>query len=296
MLQALEAGEIQGRIAAVADQRAQDLARGRAVLVGINRYANTDEEPPPVERPDLGAIRERRIEELQRMREAGRRPAGAETGGGSQPEASASERSADDARTPDGSGQDAVWEAIIDAATKGATVGELTRELRAGAGEGPRAVALVAHRAAEPFETLRGAVLAKRSAAPAAARVFLCCLGDVARYRPRLDFTRGFFAIGGFFVEDSESFAAPGPAASAAQSAGASIVVIVGRDETYAEQAAETARLVKSAADPPVVVLAGRPKPLVAELQAAGVDSFIHQRSDVLEVLGDLARQCGVTL
>ena len=55
-----------------------------------------------------------------------------------------------------------------------------------------------------------------------------------------------------------------------------------------------TAIKVKAAERPPHVILAGQPGDLAEALTAAGVDEFIHARSDVLEVLGRLAARMEV--
>jgi methylmalonyl-CoA mutase cobalamin-binding subunit len=111
---------------------------------------------------------------------------------------------------------------------------------------------------------------------------------------PRVDFARAFFASGGFATREAGSFTNPEEAAAAARADGAATVVIVGRDETYAAMAAATARRLKAAGGPRRVVLAGHPKPQVAELKEAGVDLFIHLHADALAVLRDLARESGV--
>ena len=105
---------------------------------------------------------------------------------------------------------------------------------------------------------------------------------------PRLDFARAFFEVGGFAVQVAGFHAAADAAAVAALDSGAQIVVIVGRDETYATQAAETARRLKAIADPPTVILAGQPPDQIDALQTAGVDRLIHVGSDALLILREL--------
>ena len=105
---------------------------------------------------------------------------------------------------------------------------------------------------------------------------------------PRLDFVRGFFQTGGFTVQADRYFATPEEAVAAARQSGAATVVIVGLDASYAEQAVETARGL-AAAGIGTVLLAGLPAELADELKRAGVDDFIHVRSDLHAVLSELA-------
>jgi methylmalonyl-CoA mutase len=69
----------------------------------------------------------------------------------------------------------------------------------------------------------------------------------------------------------------------------------VGADATYADMGCETARRLK-AAGIATVMLAGQPGDLAGDLESAGVDQFIHLRSDAHGVLENLARTKGVAL
>ncbi|MDD5720671.1 MAG: methylmalonyl-CoA mutase, partial [Candidatus Krumholzibacteria bacterium] len=189
--------------------------------------------------------------------------------------------------------QSQVFAALVEAANAGATVGELSRTFRHDAEPHLEVQPIGAWRAGEMFERLRLAVRAH--ADPSAVAVFCANLGDVARYMPRLDFTRGFFQTGGFTVEADRWFGSPAEVADAAMQTTAATAVIVGLDATYAEQAAETARQLKDAGLE-TVILAGQPGEREAELRAAGVDQFIHLRSDAHAVLSELATSKGVAL
>ena len=143
---------------------------------------------------------------------------------------------------------DDVFAAVVEAAAKGATVGELCRTLRHDADPHLQVEPIVPWRAGEMFEKLRLAVMAQAAdGRRRASTVFCANLGDVARYMPRLDFTRGFFQTGGFKVLADRFFAGPDDAAAAARESGARTAVIVGLDATYAEQGAATAAALKAA-------------------------------------------------
>jgi len=278
-VKALADGKVQAMVGETAAARRKSLSRRKDVLVGTNQYANA-QEPAPAFRPlDHAALHRRRAQELQELRTSGQHQAdvdvlkkleGILAGAGPQ-----------------------IFPAIVEAAAAGATVGELSRTFRHDADPDLRVAPIAAWRAGELFEKLRLAVQAHPDRDQVT--VFGACLGDVARYMPRLDFTRGFFQAGGFTVQADRYFASAAEAAAAAKRSGAATAVIVGRDETYAEQAADTARALKDAGVQ-TVLLAGLPADLEDALQAAGVDQFIHVRSDCHAVLSDLARTKGVAL
>jgi len=153
------------------------------------------------------------------------------------------------------------------------------------AGEASPAGGIPVRRDGAPFEALRARVEA--GAGTPAGRVFTANLGDVAGYMPRLEFTRRFFRTGGFEVTGGGFAGTAEEAVEAARADGARTVVLVGRDDTYAELAGAVAAGLKEGADPPVVLLAGTAP------DGAAVDGTITTRSHVLDVLGDLADRIG---
>ncbi len=275
----LAAGRVQERIAAVAAVRRERLAARKDVLVGTNRYADPDEPARPPRRPDLAALAKRRGAEFA-VRRHGEGGAGAWAGGSAQLLQEASPE---------------LLPALAAAAAAGATLGELSALLQSGDTPAQPVVPVPVRRDAAPFEDLRRRVLALRASTPARGRVACACVGDLARTLPRLDFTRGFFQVGGFAVEAGDFHATAEEAAAAALATGAATVVIVAVDEQLAACGTDLARILKAGAAPPRVILAGQPAGLVDDLRAAGVDDFIHARSDVLDALGRLIENLEVS-
>lgn len=279
VVKALESGNIQGMVEATAAARRENLAHRKDVLVGTNQYPNATEKPLLGRTVDHTALYARRAEAMQSLR----------TGG-------------DHAADIDvmwklegmlaGEGP-AVFDAIVEAAAAGATVGELSRTFRHVADPQRSVEPIVPWRAGEMFERLRNAVRDHGNAG--ATTIFCANLGNVARYTPRLDFTRGFFQTGGFTVEADRFYASPEETAEAARLSGARTAVIVGLDDTYTEQAVATVEALK-AAGVETVLLAGMPKDIADELTAVGVEDMIHVRSDVHAVLSKLAESKGVVL
>jgi len=278
---ALKEGWVQAQVAGVAAERRANLAARRDILVGTNMYANPREQVCPGRDEDAVAVHANRSRAVQAARTSDTQAHDLDV-----------LQKLDHILT---SPVDDVFAAIVEAAAKGATVGELCRTFRHDADPHLQVAPIVPWRAGEMFESLRLAVRDRAVADAGAAAVFCANLGDVARYMPRLDFTRGFFQTGGFTVLADRYFAGPDDAALAARESGARTAVIVGLDATYAEQGVAAAVALK-AAGVETVILAGLPQDLVAALKAAGVDEFIHVRSDAHAVLSALARSKGVSL
>jgi methylmalonyl-CoA mutase len=178
---------------------------------------------------------------------------------------------------------------LVDAAPK-STLGELSSSL--GRSGSVKVEPLAAFRTAEAFEALRKSMIKARSGKT---DVFLANLGPVGTYMPRLDFTRSFFQVGGFTVESKEWFKTPGEAAKAAIASEAPIIVAVAPDDTYVEQVPELAKAIKAVGSKTLLV-AGLLKDHADDFKAAGVDDFVHIRSDVHAVLSGLAKGLGVNL
>lgn len=278
--EALLSGWAQEQVAAAAAQRSRDFATRRQVLVGTNMYPDPAAQPRPVPAQETPDLQRDRAAAVVAQRE-------------SQAPAAHMLVLGRLAKIMD-STDDQVFEHLVAAAETGATLSELASALRHEAGPSPVVTPIPCRRDAAPFEDLRARSVALAENDPAAARVFTVCLGDFARYMPRLEFVRGFFQVGGFTVAGDAFFTTPEEAATAARQDDARIVVLVGLDETYTTQAAAVAGALSTGPEPPTIVLAGAPGENEAALRDAGVQTFIHARSDVLAVLGDLLPGKGV--
>lgn len=127
------------------------------------------------------------------------------------------------------------------------------------------------HRDAEAFEALR----ARADQLKSPPEAILVRLGAVPESRARIGFSAGFLSAGG--IRSCE----------VAEVEKSTLAILCGTDERYANDAASKARALK-AAGCKMVLLAGRPGALEADLKAAGVDGFIFVGCDVVAMLGDL--------
>jgi methylmalonyl-CoA mutase len=234
----------QRQVAATAALRRQNTATRQDVLVGVNRYPDAAEVPPVAEVPDLVAFHAARTERLQELRTSA--------------EHTENLKVLEKLGAVLESSPVAQFEAVVEAAAQGATIGEFTQVLRHGEDDRPVVMPVKSFRAAAGFEALRHRVESWRERTGRTPQVFLANLGPLAGYMPRLDFARSFFQIGGFAVADESWFATPAEAAKAALASGAPVVAIVSTDVRYAEAVPLLAAALKQGKSAPQVMLAGR--------------------------------------
>lgn len=144
---------------------------------------------------------------------------------------------------------------------------------------------LVAQRATRVFDELRSRTLAHFEKTGYIPRVYLACFGNLAMRKARATFAGEFFGTAGFDILGEFFFNDPVTAATDAAQSEAAIIVMCSSDQDYETSAAAFARTFKSLALHKTLVLAGYPEPIVQELKSAGVDTFIHIKSNAVEVL-----------
>jgi len=146
------------------------------------------------------------------------------------------------------------------------------------------------YRAAAPFEKLRFATdrFAQNHRRP---RVWLLTLGDLAMRRARAQFAGNFFGCAGYEIIDHSGFASAEEGIAAAKNEKPEIVVLCSDDKTYEDVALTVYEALKKET---MVVLAGYPGPLADKLKAAGMEHFIHVRSNLLEELQKFNKILGI--
>jgi methylmalonyl-CoA mutase len=254
LLASLRAGAVQGRIAAAAGAQAKAAATLRLPVLGASKFATADE------------------------RGTGARP-------GERAEAVAAARS------------QGLWPHEHDSET----IPQVQAALAGGAGlpgfvrpGRPETVqALARGRVAEPFERLRARAAAWAERHGHAPKVALVPVGPADAVRPRVEFSRAYFPVGGFHVIEGEATEDVAEAWRRFAATGAAVAVICGTDASYPEVVPKLVSGLR-AAGARVIVLAGRPKDQVEALMAAGVDLFISLGGDALEVLGALQQRLEV--
>jgi len=140
------------------------------------------------------------------------------------------------------------------------------------------------YRGAQSFEALRLAVENHAKKSLPIPRVFHFTYGDPVMRKARASFSANFFGVAGYQIINNIGFTDLEAGAKAALDSGAEIVVFCSSDEEYASMV-PTASQIKEASPTTQVVVAGNPSELIDELTRAGVDHFIHIRTNVLRSL-----------
>ena len=150
------------------------------------------------------------------------------------------------------------------------------------------------YRGAQPFEKLRLASEQHIKNGGKPIRVFLLTIGNLNMRKARASFATGFFGCAGYSIIDNTGFTTAEEGAKAAMNAKADIVVICSSDEEYATFGIEVTRMLKSETQPPKVIIAGNPLEIMENLKEAGVDDFIHVRTNVVEFLQKYHKISGI--
>lgn len=106
-------------------------------------------------------------------------------------------------------------------------------------------------------------------------------IGNLAMRLARSQFSSNFFACAGYQIIDNLGFETVQEGIDAAFEKDADIIVLCSSDDEYATYAPEAFKLINGRKE---FVVAGAPA-CTEELQAAGINNFVHVRSNVLETL-----------
>ena len=140
-------------------------------------------------------------------------------------------------------------------------------------------------RASEEFEKLR----LKTDKAAKRPLAFMLTIGNLNFRKARAQFSCNFFACAGFEVTDNNGFETIDEGLKAARSQNAEIVVLCSSDDDYVNYAPE----LFEKKDKEIVVIAGNPA-CKSELEAKGINNFVHVRSNVLEELKNYQTLLGI--
>ncbi|MFV0366777.1 MAG: methylmalonyl-CoA mutase family protein [Mangrovibacterium sp.] len=151
--------------------------------------------------------------------------------------------------------------------------------------EGAEIETLKPYRGAMAFENLRRATdkAAKRPLA------FMLTIGNLNMRKARAQFAMNFFAVAGYEVKEGKGYNAVAEGIVDAKAAGAEIIVICSSDDEYATFAPEAF----AAKDNAIFVVAGAPA-CTEELKAAGINNFIHVKSNLLGELTAYNKELGI--
>ena len=154
--------------------------------------------------------------------------------------------------------------------------------------------ALPSVRLAEPFEALRHRTAQWAARHDGPPRVMLLPMGDPAMRSARANFARNVLGVAGFAIDAPIQFETTDDAPQAASDAQADIVVLCSSNDAYPTLAPALCDALDDAGIDPIVLIAGHLPDHQDELEAAGVDGFIHQDTPLLELLTDLQHRLGI--
>ena len=152
--------------------------------------------------------------------------------------------------------------------------------------ENTGSITIATKRLGEEFEQLR----LQTEESGRRPKAFMLTIGNLAMRQARAQFSCNFLATAGYEVIDNLGFKSIEEGAKAALEAKADIVVICSSDDEYSEYAIPAYRAIGNKA---IFIVAGAPA-CMPELQAAGIENFIHVRVNVLETLKELNKKLGL--
>ena len=280
MFEALKEGIPQKIIEKTCVARIANLTKGEDVLIGTNAYPNPSEKMPEQNPPDYAAIHAERLKNLEAYR--------------SGIDVKAKDEALKALFQSAKSSTNKIMESAIQAASRGATIGEIAKAIRPEKYQQTNITTVKIQRSAEMFETIRKASEKYEISTGLLPRVFLANFGTIAQYKPRTDFATEFFQTGGFNVVDGAGYKTINEAASAALKAKANIVVICSSDGAYPEFAPSLATAIKKDKPDTIIVLAGNPKEFAETYKKAGVDDFIYKGVNAYELLLKFSNKLGM--
>lgn len=143
----------------------------------------------------------------------------------------------------------------------------------------PLSSPLPQYRPAEPFEAIRRRTGEHARVVGRYPKILLLKRGDVKMKGARANFCLNFFGCAGFDIAQSEQY----------EKSDADMIILCSSDSEYLPLAQEVCPKV----DIPVMV-AGNPKDQIEQLQAAGVQGFVHALSDAVATLTECQNKLGM--
>ena len=156
------------------------------------------------------------------------------------------------------------------------------------------AIPLKPVRLGEPFEILRSNAEKYRQSKGHLPQIFLANFGELSDYKARMDFTQGFYEVGGFKLINLGGFNIIESAIKASLYSDTKAIVICSTDAKYAEIVPEFTKALKAQKPDLIVILAGYPQDKIEEYRQAGVDDFIHIRANCYDMNKQLQDHLGV--
>ena len=131
----------------------------------------------------------------------------------------------------------------------------------------------------------------KNNGAP---KIFLANMGPIPQHKARADFSTSFVNVAALETIPNNGFPTIDEAVQAALDSGAKAMIICSTDDTYPDIVPELSKKVKAAKPEMMIILAGYPKEYIEAFKEAGVDEFLHIRSNALDLLAKIQKHLEV--
>jgi methylmalonyl-CoA mutase len=126
--------------------------------------------------------------------------------------------------------------------------------------------------------------------------VEIVSFGNLTMRKARAAFAYDFMGVGAFTIKDEKSYATPLEGAEKSASSKSDVVVICSSDPDYQEAALEFVHSFRRINSSKVLLLAGFPENIHEQLVAAGLDGFIHVKSDIFNTLLEIQKKMTKTI
>ncbi len=277
----LQKGTIQKDISTVLQERQKNLAVRKDRAVGTNMYANMGESNTTKIRSSFSEIKAERLKNMDDCL--------------SDVDDVYCERLLTELPGYLSGEPEGFVDALIDVFLSGASLHQVRSALNDGFEGDVRVEPIESRRWTEQYEQLRKRTEDYEKKTGQNIRVFLANMGPVPQHKARADFSTGFMEVAHFEVMKNNGFKTVEEAVQAAADSGADVTVICSTDDTYPEIVPSLAGLLKERCPDMFLLLAGFPAAEYKDVYlGAGVDDFIHVRSNCYEILCNIQKKKGV--
>ena len=119
--------------------------------------------------------------------------------------------------------------------------------------------------------------------------IFVAAIGAIEDHKARVDFIRDFLAAGGFHIEYNEKgYQSTEDALSDWEKSKTGIFAICSTDTIYTEVVPALVEKFKNVKPATIAILAGHPKDKIKDYKKAGINYFIHTKSNIVEIINEL--------
>ena len=125
--------------------------------------------------------------------------------------------------------------------------------------------------------------------------VEIASFGQLTMRKARAAFAYDFMGVSAFEIESEKSFNSYKEAAEKTATSPSNVVVICSSDPDYKESALDFVKDFREQNTSKVLLLAGNPEGIQESLVKAGLDGFIHVRSDIFKTLTEIQQKISTT-